>query len=96
MTEPSLTERVAALEAFRGEVRLEFEETRRLIARTADELRKEMKELHKELREELREGDEETRRQMRGLHEDVIDRIKTLGENLNGRSGGTKPRRPRR
>jgi hypothetical protein len=30
----------------------------------------------------MREGDEETRRLMRLLHEDVIDRIKTLGDTL--------------
>ena len=33
----------------------------------------------------MREGDEETRRQMRVLHEDLVERIKTLGRGLGGR-----------
>lgn len=32
------------------------------------------------LRKEIRDGDEETRRFMRVLHEDLIDRIKRIGE----------------
>jgi hypothetical protein len=43
---------------------------------------------HEALRAEMLAGDEETRRLMRVLHENVIERIATLGE---GRSG--RPRR---
>ena len=51
------------------------------------------------VREEIRTGDEETRHQMRILHEDVIARLKLLGEGidrLNGRpTRGRSPRRDR-
>ncbi len=40
------------------------------------------------LREEIRAGDEETRSLMRALHEDVIERLKLLGNN-----GPSKPRK---
>lgn len=47
---------------------------------------------------ELRASDEETRRQMRVLHEDVIDRIRTLGEQLAATrpTATDSPRPPRR
>ena len=47
----------------------------------ADTVRQ-MRESEATLRQEMRAGDEETRRLMRSLHEDVIDRIKTLGDAL--------------
>ena len=51
---------------------------------TRDELRATTDALAAQLRAEIREGDEETRRYMRVLHEDLIDRIKTLGEAIDG------------
>ena len=35
------------------------------------------------LRDEIRTGDEETRRLMRVLHEDLVERIKTVGEAID-------------
>jgi hypothetical protein len=42
--------------------------------------RDEVREVEARLRDEIRTGDEESRRFMRILHEDLVDRIKTLGE----------------
>ena len=44
------------------------------------EMRAEFSAVRAELRGEIKDGDEETRRYMRVLHEEVIDRIKTIGE----------------
>ena len=45
--------------------------------------RVEVRSEHVAIRSELRAGDDETRRYMRVLHEEVIDRIKWLGEKWN-------------
>ena len=58
---------------FRTDVTAEFSATR-------DGLREEMRTLGEALRTEIKAGDEETRRYMRVLHEEVISRIKTIGE----------------
>jgi hypothetical protein len=54
-------------------------------------LRDEIRALDTALRKAIQAGDEETRRYMRVLHEDVIVRIKTLGEAM-----ARPPRKPRR
>lgn len=46
-------------------------------------IRAEMGEETRALREEMRAGDAETRTFMRVLHEDLVDRIKLLGERLS-------------
>ena len=58
------------------------------------EVRQEFALLRQALRVEIREGDEETRRLMRVLHEDLIERLNTIGEGLNG--GPSRPKRVRR
>lgn len=78
---------------FRTEVRGEFSTLRKEFRADLkaegeairNELRKEIHDgddmLHREiveLRKDMREGDEETRRYMRVLHEEVLDRIKTI------------------
>jgi predicted phage gp36 major capsid-like protein len=72
-----LPERVTALEVqivqLRDEMRAEFSATR-AEARAGDE------HVVRTLREEIRAGDEETRQFMRILHEEVIERIKALGD----------------
>lgn len=90
MEEPTLTRRVEVLEE---QIHLVASLPGRLSALESHvaALREEMLTGFAALREEMRAGDEETRRQMRILHEEVIDRIKTLGESLEGR-----PRKPRR
>jgi hypothetical protein len=50
------------------------------------QLRIEMGDMHAELIARMDAGDQETRTLMRVLHEDVIDRIARLGEQLNGRA----------
>lgn len=73
----------------RAETRIEF-----------SAVREEMRTGFTTLRQEIRDGDEETRRQMRVLHEDVIGRIATLGESLDGdatrKPGRARPRRRNR
>jgi F0F1-type ATP synthase membrane subunit b/b' len=60
--------------------RLLTEETRRLITESKEETRRLIAESEEETRRLVKESDEETRRFMRILHEEVIDRIKTIGE----------------
>ncbi len=43
--------------------------------------------LDESLRAEIRKGDEDTRRFMRVLYEDLVDRIKTIGEGIGGQHG---------
>jgi hypothetical protein len=45
------------------------------------------------LRDEIRTGDEETRRLMRVLHEDLVERIKTVGEAMDRSPHRRKPNR---
>jgi chromosome segregation ATPase len=78
-----LEERVASLEEqvsqLRSEMRTEF-----------SNVRGEMREMRAELIARMDAGDQETRTLMRVLHEDVIDRIARLGEQLNGRARGAR------
>ncbi len=75
--EEQLREFRGEFNAFRVEVRNEFaavrKEFREEIAKSADSVRF-------DLRKEITESADETRRQMRVLHEDLVQRIKTLGE----------------
>jgi hypothetical protein len=48
------------------------------------EMQREFAATREELRAEMREGDEDTRRYMRVLHEEVIERVKTIQEGMNG------------
>jgi hypothetical protein len=64
----------------REEIRAGDEETRRVLR---EEIRAGDEETRRVLRGEIRAGDEETRRYMRVLHEEVIDRLRTIGESLN-------------
>src|SRR5688500_9950029 len=63
--------------AVRLEVRSGDEETRRSLR---EEIRNGDEETRRSLREEIRNGDEETRRYMRVLFEDLVDRLKVIGE----------------
>jgi hypothetical protein len=65
------------------------ERVERLEAAIA-EFRVEVRSEFAAVREELKAGDEETHRLMRLLHEDVIERIKILGDQIETRR---KPRR---
>ena len=97
MAAASLTDRVGALEAHVAVLaslpahlsRLETE-----VVEFRAEVRQEFALLRQALRVEIREGDEETRRLMRVLHEDLIERLNTIGEGLNG--GPSRPKRVRR
>ncbi len=62
--------------AVRGEIRHGDEEVSLTLR---EEIRAGDEETRRALREEIRAGDEETRSLMRVLHEDVIERIATLG-----------------
>jgi hypothetical protein len=78
MARTTLTTRVEVLEHQLPE------SVARLDAAISD-LRSEMRQEFAAVRRELREGDEETRRYMRVLHEDLVDRIKMLGEAIDER-----------
>ena len=87
-----LPERVTALETqivqLRDEMRAEFSATRagartgdeRVVLALRDEIRAGDQETRRVLRDEIRAVDEETRRFMRILHEEVIERIRLLGD----------------
>jgi hypothetical protein len=66
----------------REEMQALNDDTLRQMREGDEETRRQMREGDEETRRLMREGDEETRRLMRLLHEDVIDRIKTLGDAL--------------
>ena len=70
----------ASEEETRRQIRECKEEIRSEIRECKEEIRGEIGECKEEIRGEIRESQEETRRFMRVLHEDVIDRIKHLGE----------------
>jgi archaellum component FlaC len=79
-----LPARVSALESqvlqLRDEMRAEFSATRSELRQGfQQELAASTTSLRTGLRQEIREGDEETRRLMRVLHEEVLERIETLG-----------------
>ena len=80
----TLPKRMDAFEARLGLVEGQIVQLRVEMHAEFSAVRKEMKAGHEALRTglraEIREGDEETRTLMRALHEDVIDRIKLLGE----------------
>lgn len=78
MAKATVEERLTALEDFREEVRLEFQATRA-------EMRQLNEETRNELRTEMRALNEATLSQMRLLHEDVVERFKTLGEAVDAR-----------
>ena len=69
-------------EQLRAEMREQGEQLRAEMREQGDELRAEMREqgdnLRQQLRSEIREGDEATRTLMRVLHEEVIERLKTI------------------
>ncbi len=67
----------AEFSAVRGDMGAGDEETRRVLR---EEIRAGDEETRQVLGEAIRAGDEETRSLMRALHEDVIERIKGLGE----------------
>jgi len=71
--------------AFRVEVQQQFADVRQEFVA----VRTEMTTLGETLRHEIRDGDEETRRYTRELHEDLVERISTLGN-------GTRPPKRRR
>ncbi|MDE3154762.1 MAG: hypothetical protein KGN76_06645 [Acidobacteriota bacterium] len=75
--EEQLREFRGEFNAFRVEVRNEFaavrQEFREEIAKSADRVRE-------DLRGEIAKSADETRRYMRVLYEDLVQRIKTLGE----------------
>ena len=83
----SLPARVGAVERelaeFRAEMRLEFAAVRGEMRAGDDGVRAEMRTGFETLRAEVREGDEETRRYMRVLYEDLVERIKTMGEGID-------------
>jgi hypothetical protein len=107
MAETPLAERVDSLEAkvgalehlpaqiarlevvLLGEIRSGDEGTRLSLR---DEIRAGDEETRRSLREEIRAGDEETRRQTRVLHEDLVERLKTIGEGLTRPNPRRKPR----
>ncbi len=72
---PQVAELASRVSQLGGEMRVGFSAIR-------DEIRAGDEETRRQLREEIRIGDEETRTQMRILHEDVIERIALLQENL--------------
>jgi hypothetical protein len=87
------------IEQLRREMHEGDAQTRALI----DEIRREMhigdaqtRALIDALRVEMHGADEETRRLMRVLHEDVIERIRTLGEQLATPPSSPGPSRPSR
>lgn len=68
----------------RAEIKAGDEETRALIKTSEEETRALIKASEEETRALIKAGDDETHRYMRVLHEDVIERIKWLGERWNG------------
>ena len=67
-------------QSLREEIRA-GDESLRVEIRAGDEAtRTEMRTGFATLRQEIKDGDEETRRYMRVLHEDVIQRLATIGE----------------
>lgn len=86
-----LPNRVGALEqsldGFRKETQREFAMVRQEMAdgfaAVPQEMAQGFAEVRSELRAEIRDGGEETRRQMLMLHEDLIGRIKTIGEGID-------------
>jgi hypothetical protein len=72
----------AKVDALGSEMRSLNADTVRQVRESEATLRQEMRAGDEETRRQMRDGDEETRRLMRLLHEDVIDRIKTLGDTL--------------
>lgn len=66
------------LDAFRIEVRQEFEGVRKEF---------------ESVRREIRDGNEESRRFMRVLYEDLVARITTLGDELRPSNGQRRPRK---
>jgi hypothetical protein len=86
------TEMRYGFSAIRAEIRTGDEDTRRVLRA---EIRAGDQETRRILQAEIREGDRETQRQMRVLHEEIIGRIKLLGEGGAGRDGcGASARRP--
>jgi hypothetical protein len=77
-------ERMTALESqflqLRDEMRAEFSATRHEIHEGDDELRTRID----ELTTTVRAGDQESQRLARILHEDLVSRIATIQEGLNG------------
>ena len=63
------------LKEFRADVEAEFGKVHAELALVRDEFAP--------VRTEIREGDEETRRYMRVLYEELIGRIRTMGEGID-------------
>ena len=53
------------------------------VERELTEFRAEVRTQFAGVRAEIRQGDDETRRYMRVLYEDLIERIKTMGEGID-------------
>lgn len=91
MADVPLATRVEILEAKVGVLEQIPIQIAQLGSVLREEIRAGVEETRRSLREETRAGDEETRRQMRVLHEDLVERLKTIGEAIN--QPGRKPRR---
>ena len=80
--------------AVRGELGAKIDSVESSLGAVRGELRAEiqivdsdMRALGESLRAEIRKGDEDTRHYMRVLYEDLVDRIKTIGEGIGRQHG---------
>jgi DNA repair ATPase RecN len=87
----------------RGEMRSEFSALRAEVRASDDETRREMRALNEETKQLARDLNAETRTHMLVLHEDLVERIKRIGEGSAPPAAGpatwpgaVPPRRPRR
>ncbi|MGH9204020.1 MAG: hypothetical protein ACRD2A_22570, partial [Vicinamibacterales bacterium] len=86
----TLTHRVETLEhtmAGMADLPARIGDLERSLAEFREETQRGFAAVRSELRAEIREGDEETRRYMRVLHEDLISRIRTIGEGVDDLRG---------
>jgi hypothetical protein len=72
----------------REEIRAGDEETRRQMREINDETRREMRQLNDETRQLMVDLNAETRTHMLVLHEDLVERIKRIGEGPAPRPSG--------
>jgi hypothetical protein len=86
----------------RGEMRAEFSALRLEMRELNEETRREMRELNEETKQLARDLNAETRTHMLVLHEDLVERIKRIGEGPPpgtaglGTTGEARPARRRR
>ena len=69
----TLPARVTAVERALAEFRID-------VRQAFEAVQSELRQSHDSLRQEIRDVDEQTRRYKRVLHEDLVERIKTIGE----------------